>query len=60
MAGWLGTFAGLFFAALPGADRLVARDESIDLLRHSLCDDQGNWTADYVRLRFSAHLHTVA
>ncbi|MBT6202702.1 MAG: class I SAM-dependent methyltransferase [Alphaproteobacteria bacterium] len=60
MAGWLGTFAGLFFAALPEADRLAARDETIDLLRHSLCDDQGNWTADYVRLRFSAHLHTAA
>ena len=33
-----------------------ARDEIVNLLRHSLSDEQGNWTADYVRLRFAAHL----
>jgi hypothetical protein len=26
-----------------------------DLLKWSLCDGQGRWTADYVRLRFAAH-----
>lgn len=56
MAGWLTTFAGLFFAALPEEDRAVAQDETVELLRHSLCDDAGNWTADYVRLRFAATL----
>ena len=54
MKGWLETFAGLFFAALPEGDRDAARDEVLDLLRHSLRDDAGNWHADYVRLRFSA------
>jgi SAM-dependent methyltransferase len=56
MAGWLTTFAGLFFAALPEGERAQAQEETVDLLRHSLCDKSGNWTADYVRLRFSAHL----
>ena len=56
MAGWLTTFAGLFFAALPQGERDKAQMETLDLLRHSLCDDSGNWTADYVRLRFAATL----
>ncbi len=56
MKGWLETFAGPFFSALPAGEREAARDETIDLLRHSLCDGEGNWTADYVRLRFAARL----
>ncbi|MBN36365.1 MAG: SAM-dependent methyltransferase [Rhodospirillaceae bacterium] len=56
MAGWLETFAGIFFAALPEADRATALEETLDLLSHSLCDDKGRWTADYVRLRFAARL----
>lgn len=56
MKGWLETFAGPFYAALPEGERQAARDESLDLLRHSLCDREGNWTADYVRLRFAARL----
>lgn len=54
MAGWLKTMAGSFFAGLPPADREAALDEVLDLLRPCLCDDQGCWTADYVRLRFAA------
>lgn len=56
MAGWLTTFAGLFFASLAEGERTMAQAETVDLLRHSLCDDAGNWTADYVRLRFTATL----
>jgi SAM-dependent methyltransferase len=51
--GWLGIFER---AAL---DRLGDESESAiaeieELLRPSLCDADGRWTADYVRLRFSA------
>ncbi|MGI9449947.1 MAG: class I SAM-dependent methyltransferase [Geminicoccaceae bacterium] len=56
MAGWLRTMAGPFLAALPSAEREDAIDDVLNLLRPSLCDDQGHWTADYVRLRFAASL----
>lgn len=56
MKGWLETFAGPFLAVLPEDDRRASHDETLDLLRHSLCDGEGNWTADYVRLRFAARL----
>jgi SAM-dependent methyltransferase len=54
MAAWLRTFAGPILAQLPAAERDAALDEAVDLLRWSLCDEQGNWTADYTRLRFKA------
>jgi len=54
MAGWLETFRGTILNQLPPEARARAKDELIELLRPSLCDDQGNWTADYVRLRFGA------
>ena len=54
--GWLITFAGSFYQALPSSERDDARLETVNLLRHSLCDERGNWMADYVRLRFKAHL----
>ncbi len=53
---WLDVFAQNFFAALPASDRSAARDEAIELLRPVLCDSRGRWTADYIRLRFAAHL----
>ncbi|MGH6914384.1 MAG: class I SAM-dependent methyltransferase [Geminicoccales bacterium] len=56
MAGWLDTFAKSFFARLAPAERQAAHDEVIGLLRPCLCDEQGRWTADYVRLRFAARL----
>jgi hypothetical protein len=56
LKGWLSTFSGNFTAVLPPA----ARDEYLESVRQRirpyLCDAQGNWTADYVRLRFAAHL----
>jgi hypothetical protein len=56
MEGWLETFGEPLFKQLPMRDRLAARDEVIALLRPVLCDEQGRWTADYIRLRFAAHL----
>ena len=56
MAGWLEVFAASFFARLPAEQREAARDEVIELLRLVLCDEQGRWTGDYIRLRFAAHL----
>lgn len=54
MSGWLETFAGPFFQALSHQDRAEALGEAVDLLRPALCDGEGHWTVDYVRLRFLA------
>ncbi len=51
---WLETFAESFTAALPAAERPAFLAEVRDALRPRLCDPQGQWTADYVRLRFAA------
>ena len=56
MAGWLDVFCTSFFARLPVEQRSAARDEVIELLRLVLCDEQGRWTGDYIRLRFAVHL----
>jgi SAM-dependent methyltransferase len=56
MAGWLETFRGTIFDAVGPARRQDAKDEVIALLKPALCDDEERWTADYVRLRFTAHL----
>jgi len=55
MHSWLETFAGPFSQALPQRERAGALDEVVDLLRPALCDAEGRWTVDYVRLRFLAH-----
>jgi SAM-dependent methyltransferase len=51
---WLETFAESFTQPLPAADRPDFLAEVQENLRPQLCDDAGKWTADYVRLRFSA------
>ena len=51
---WLETFAESFTAPLPPADRPAYLAEVQEDLRPQLCDAQGKWIADYVRLRFSA------
>ncbi|WP_416900066.1 MAG: class I SAM-dependent methyltransferase [Minwuia sp.] len=56
VGGWMDTFGQALFSALPENQREAARSEAIELLRPSLCDSEGRWTADYVRLRFSASL----
>lgn len=51
---WLETFAIPFSKALPEAERGTFLDAVTERLRPVLCDFQGNWTADYMRLRFLA------
>jgi len=55
---WLETFAESFTAALPVAERRAFLAEVQTRLRPELCDAQGRWTADYVRLRFAAQKNT--
>lgn len=52
--GWLATFAQSFTSALPASDRPGFIHHVKEMLRPQLCDATGHWTADYVRLRFSA------
>jgi SAM-dependent methyltransferase len=54
MGGWIDTFAAPFFAALELDERIAARNEAVAMLRPFLCDREGAWTADYVRVRFAA------
>jgi len=54
MRGWLETFAVAYCAALPPGDRDAFLEEVTALLQPVLCDSQGRWTADYIRLRFAA------
>jgi trans-aconitate methyltransferase len=54
MADWLLTFRRSVLELLPAAARLAAIEEIVSLLKPALCDREGNWTADYVRLRFVA------
>lgn len=53
MKEWLKLFRKPFFAQFSDeADSVL--DEVEQLLRPSLCDARGNWTADYVRIRVEA------
>ncbi len=52
--GWLETFAQSFMAPLADHDRAGFIDEVREALRPDLCDGDGKWFADYVRLRFAA------
>lgn len=54
MRGWLETFTSGILSALAPQDRARALDETVALLRPVLCDEDGRWTADYVRLRVAA------
>jgi hypothetical protein len=55
ITGWLETFAQSFTATLTAADRPAYLAEIQEVLRSELCDPDGKWTADYVRLRFYAN-----
>ena len=52
--GWLETFAQCFTSALAVEERAAYLQEVKQALRPQLCDAAGQWTADYVRLRFAA------
>jgi trans-aconitate methyltransferase len=54
MESWLNTFRNGVLDQLNPTDRAIAVTNTIALLEPTLCDADGNWTADYVRLRFHA------
>ena len=54
MHGWLRTFCGGALSALPEELREPVVDETATLLAPVLRDEDSHWTADYVRLRFTA------
>lgn len=54
--GWLTTFSQCFTAVLPQAQRGDYLEAVRARIKPTLCDAQGQWTADYVRLRFEARL----
>jgi SAM-dependent methyltransferase len=54
MEGWLGTFGRSFFDQFAEPERGEVMAEVVELLKPSLCDADGIWTADHVRLRFKA------
>jgi trans-aconitate methyltransferase len=51
---WLRTFRKGVLDAVPADLHQIIIDETADLLSTALRDEDGNWTADYVRLRFVA------
>lgn len=55
MIGWLKTFRGTYLREKLGNQADEALAEIVENLRFALCDCSGNWTADYVRLRFRAY-----
>lgn len=54
MESWLNTFRNGVLDQLSPADRATALSRTVALLQPILRDADGNWTADYVRLRFHA------
>jgi trans-aconitate methyltransferase len=56
MKAWLTTFRNGVFDLLSADERTAALDQTVKLLQPILCDGDGNWTVDYVRLRFSARI----
>jgi trans-aconitate methyltransferase len=54
MTGWIRTFRRGVLESLPEQVRDKLVDEAVRLLTPVLRDEEGNWIADYVRLRFIA------
>jgi trans-aconitate methyltransferase len=54
MNGWIRTFRRGVLESLPEDVRDKVVDEAVRLLAPALRDEEGNWIADYVRLRFIA------
>jgi len=52
--GWLRTFRSGVLGGVPEPLREPVIDETAELLAPALRDEEGNWVADYVRLRFVA------
>lgn len=60
ISGWLQTFGESFLGGVPAGERDELLAEVRCALRPMLCDGQGNWTVDYVRLRFAAFMPGAA
>jgi trans-aconitate methyltransferase len=60
MESWLNTFRNGVLDQLNPTDRATAITNTIALLEPTLRDADGNWTADYVRLRFHATANTTS
>ena len=58
MAAWLEMFRKPFFDQFAEPERGEVLAEAVELLRPSLRDKEGVWTADYVRLRVEARLES--
>lgn len=58
MRGWLETFAIPFTRRVPVEKQSAFLEEVTERLRPVLCDSEGNWTADYMRLRLLATRET--
>lgn len=56
MRAWLMVFRRGLFDAIPENLREEILNEALAHLKPALCDSEGNWTADYVRLRFRARI----
>ena len=56
VADWLDTFAEDFLKTVPADGRDDFLAELSDKMRPQLCDKEGRWSIDYVRLRFAARL----
>lgn len=54
MSGWIKTFRRGVLESLPEGARDAVAEEATSLLAPVLQDEEGNWTADYVRLRIIA------
>jgi trans-aconitate methyltransferase len=54
MKGWIRTFRRGVLESMPEDVRDKIVEEAVSLLAPALRDEEGNWTADYVRLRFVA------
>lgn len=54
MTGWLRTFRSGVLEGIPEPMRETVVEETVALLAPALRDEEGNWVADYVRLRFIA------
>lgn len=54
ISGWLRTFAQAFLAIVPEHEHATLIAEVQDSLHERLANTAGQWTADYVRLRFVA------
>lgn len=57
LSAWLRTFRAGFIesAGVPASEQAQVIEDTRSLLRPILADEAGNWTADYVRMRFAAH-----